>query len=66
MQDITQRVVLSFVSSVFDPMGNFAPFTMRMRMLLISIWIGFGQSWDEKIADDAIEKYLDSLRPITG
>ena len=37
--DITQRVVLSFVSSVFDPMGIFAPFTMRMRMLLKSIWI---------------------------
>ena len=42
--DITQRVVLSFVSSVFDPMGIFAPFTMRMRMLLKSIWIRFGRS----------------------
>ena len=33
-QDITQLVVQSFVSSVFDPMGIFAPFTMRMRILL--------------------------------
>ena len=58
-QDITQRVVLSFVPSVFDPMGIFAPFTMRMRMLLKSIWIRFGQSWDEKIVDDDKQVFLD-------
>ena len=40
--EITQRVVLSFVCSVFHPMGIFAPFTMRMRMLLKSIWIHHG------------------------
>ena len=51
-QEITQRVVLSFVSSVFDPMGIFAPFTMRMRMLLKRIWIRFGQSWDENINEE--------------
>ena len=58
-QDITQREVLSFVSSVFDPMGIFAPFTMRMRMLLESIWIRFGQSWDEKFADNDEQVFLD-------
>ena len=41
--EISQRVVLSFVSRVFDPMGIFAPFTIRMRMLLKSIWIHHGQ-----------------------
>ena len=47
-----QRVVLSFVLSVFDHKGNFAPFTMQMRMLLKSIWIPFGQSWDENISEE--------------
>ena len=51
-QEVKQRVVISFVSSVFDPMGIFAPFTMRMRMLLKSIWIRFGQSWDENISEE--------------
>ena len=39
LSEKTQRVVLSFVSSVFDPMGIFAAFTLRMRMLLTSTWI---------------------------
>ena len=51
--------MLSFVSSVFDPMGIFTPFTMRMRVLLKSIWIRLGQSWDEKIADDDKQVFLD-------
>ena len=35
---ITQRIVLSHVSSVFDPLGLFSPFTVRMRLLLKGIW----------------------------
>ena len=45
---MTQRTILSFVSSVFDPLGLLAPFTMRVRILLKSIWIQYGQRWDGK------------------
>ena len=31
---ITQRTVLSFVSSIFDPIGLVAPYTVRARLLL--------------------------------
>ena len=41
---ITQRIVLSFVSAMFDPLGICSPFTMRMRFLLKSIW----QQWDKR------------------
>ena len=44
---ISRRVVLLFVASVFDPLGIFAPFTMRMRILLKTIWAKSGQNWDE-------------------
>ena len=57
--ELTQRVVLSFVSSVFDPMGIFAPFTMRMRKLLKSIWIHHGQSWDEMLNEEVKQIFMD-------
>ena len=40
---ITQRKILSLVSSVFDPLGLFAPFSVHMRRLLKSIWTKNGQ-----------------------
>ena len=40
---VTQRSVLSFVSSVFDPIGLVAPYTVRARLLLKDIWRLSGQ-----------------------
>ena len=40
---ITQRKILSLVSSVFDPIGLFAPFSVHMRRLLKGIWTTLGQ-----------------------
>ena len=42
--NVTQRVVLSQVPSVFDPLGLFSPFKVRMRLLLKRIWKKHGQS----------------------
>ena len=49
---VTQRVVLSQVASVFDPLGLFSPFTRRMRLLLRGIWKKHGQSWEEKVSPE--------------
>ena len=49
---VTQRVVLSQVSSVFDPLGLFSPFTVRMRLLLKGIWKKHGQLWDEQVSPE--------------
>ena len=46
---ITQRAMLSHVSAVFDPLGIVSPFTIRMRLLLKSIWKENGQSWDKEL-----------------
>ena len=40
-------------------MGIFALFTMRMRMLLKSIWIQFGRFWDEKITEEDGKVFFD-------
>ena len=47
--EVTQRIVLSQVSSLFDPLGLFSPFTVKMRLLLKGICKNLGQSWDEQI-----------------
>ena len=46
---ITQRKILSLVSSVFDPIGLFAPFNVHMRRLLKGIWTKNGQHWDNEV-----------------
>ena len=56
---ITQRLVLSTVSSVFDPIGLIAPFTIHARLLLKQLWKSTGQQWDEEIPEDSQSKFLE-------
>ena len=55
---ITQRKILSLVSSVFDPLGLFAPFSVHMRRLLKSIWSKNGQHWDNSVESNEEEEFL--------
>ena len=65
---ITQRTVLSFVSSVFDPVGLVAPFTIRVHLLLKDIWKNSGQSWDDELPEEIRDKFLEwhSGLPLLG
>ena len=54
---ITQRAVLSHVSAVFDPLGIVSAFTIRMRLLLKSIWKENGQSWDKKLNEENRQEF---------
>ena len=56
---ITQRLVLSTVSSIFDPIGLIAPFTIRARLLLKQLWKSTGQQWDEEIPKDSQSQFLE-------
>ena len=46
---ITQRKILSLVSSVVDPIGLFDPFSVHIRPLLKGIWTKNGQHWDNEV-----------------
>ena len=52
--NMTMLVVLSFVASVSDQLGVFAPFTMQKRTLLRTIWLNFGQLWDEGVPREKV------------
>ena len=58
-RNVTQRVVLSLVSAVYDPIGIVAPFTIKARLLLKDIWRLSGQQWDDNLPDDIVTKFLD-------
>ena len=56
---VTQRVVLSLVSAVYDPIGLAAPYTLTARLLLKDIWRLRGQQWDNNLPDNVGKKFLE-------
>ena len=46
---ITESKILSLVSSVFDPIGLFAPLSVHMRPLLKGIWTKNGKHWGNEV-----------------
>ena len=58
-KSLTQRLVLSLVSKVFEPIGLVAPFTVGARLLLKDIWRVSGQHGDEELPKDTVERFLE-------
>ena len=56
---ITQRIVLSFVSAVFDTLEICSPFTIRKQFLLKSIWASMGQAWDKELSAEHSKLFID-------
>ena len=57
-KSLTQRLVLSLVSKVFEPIGLVAPFTVGARLLLKDIWRVTGQQWDDELPQDMVQSVL--------
>ena len=56
---ITQRIVLSFVSAVFHPVGICSTFTIRIQFLLKSIWAAMEQAWDKELSVEHSKLFSD-------
>ena len=57
-RSLTQRLVLSLVSKVYDPIGLVAPFTVGARLILKDIWRVNGRSWDDELPKDTVDRFL--------
>ena len=55
---LTQRLVLSLVSKVYDPVGLVAPFTVGAQLILKDIWRVNGQIWDDELPKDTVDRFL--------
>ena len=57
-KSLTQRLVLSLVSKVYEPIGLVASFTFGARLILKDIWHVNGQSWDDELPKDTVDRFL--------
>ena len=57
-KSLTQRLVLSLVSKVYDPIGLVTPFTVGARLILKDIWRVNGQSWDDELPKDTSDRFF--------
>ncbi|XP_050411030.2 uncharacterized protein LOC126825406 [Patella vulgata] len=48
----TKRIVLSKMSSLFDPLGLASPITIKMRMAMQEIWRHTELQWDDHLSSD--------------
>ena len=48
-----KRNFLKKISTLFDPIGSLAPFTMRAKMLLQDMWTA-GMDWDNELTEPLI------------
>ena len=46
------------MSKVYDPIGLVAPFTVGARLILKDIWRINGQSWDDELLKDTVDRFL--------
>ena len=52
----TQRNLLKFTSSIFDPLGITAPLIIRLRCIMQLAW-STGQQWDKLIPEDQLAEF---------
>ena len=55
----TQRLVICLESTVYESIGLVAPFTVGARLILKDIWRVNGQSWDDELPKDTVDRFLD-------
>ena len=57
-KNFTQRPVFSLVSKVYNSIGLVAPFNVRAQFILKDIWRVNGQSWDEELFEETIDRLV--------
>jgi len=53
---VTKRVILSYVSKIFDPVGFTCPALLPLKLLLQSAWLA-KCGWDEELPEEAVTKF---------
>ena len=54
---LAQKIILSLVPAVYDPIGLVAPYTVSARILLKDIRRLHGQQWDDNLPGETVTKF---------
>ena len=55
---LTKRIILSQVNSIYDPLGLAGPFTVRAKLMMRKIWASHNElGWDDPIPEDHKNKW---------
>jgi len=54
--DITKRVILSYLSKIFDPIGFTCPALLPLKFLLQNAWLA-KTGWDEKLPAEPVARF---------
>ena len=57
-KSLTQRLVSSLVSKFYEQIGLVASFTAGARLIEKDIWRVNGQSWDDELPKDPVDRFL--------
>ena len=55
MTILTKKTILSKVVTIFEPLGFFSPFIVRVKIILQELW-SKGLSWDDAINADVYSR----------
>ena len=65
-EQLTKRVILSQVNSIYDPLGLAGPFTIRAKILMRELWIKETQlEWDKPILEVFNRRWLKFFEHLT-
>jgi hypothetical protein len=62
---VTRRLILSYLSRSFDPLGFLAPVTVRGKMLLQKVWLE-GKSWDAPVSEELSLLFREYVKELNG
>ena len=60
---ITKRTILSSISQLRDPLGIFSPISLKLRLLMQSLWT-LKLSWDEEVDNETKSTFLSLLNKV--
>lgn len=56
-EPLTKRLLLGYISKIFDPLGWLSPLTIRAKLLFQKTWTRDNITWDDELSDTMKEEW---------